>query len=239
MHNPLVIIISGASRGIGSAIAEAFASDGQGHTLILVSKNEGRLAAYSKQLQSRYPRSTVAHYACDMAERKQIEALSSWLKAHHPRIDILVNNAGTFLPGSVHNEPEGTLEAMLSTNLLSAYHLTRSLLPAMMTAGNGHIFNMCSIAALQAYDNGGSYSISKWALLGFGKNLREEMKPHGIKVTNILPGAVYTDSWASSGIDPQRIMEAGDIARLVYTMSFLSPQACVEDVVIRPQLGDL
>ena len=109
----------------------------------------------------------------------------------------------------------------------------------MVSQRSGHIFNICSIASLKAYENGGAYSISKFALLGFTRNLREEMKQHNIKVTAILPGAAYTDSWAASGINPQRIMEASDIAELVYSATHLSPQACVEEIVVRPQLGDL
>jgi NADP-dependent 3-hydroxy acid dehydrogenase YdfG len=113
------------------------------------------------------------------------------------------------------------------------------LLPGMMKVKSGHIFNICSIASLDAYNNGGAYSISKFAMYGFSKNLREEMKPHGIKVTHVLPGASYTDSWAGSGIDPKRIMEAGDIAKMVYAAAHLSPQACVEEIIVRPQQGDL
>jgi short-subunit dehydrogenase len=98
---------------------------------------------------------------------------------------------------------------------------------------------MCSIASLQAYANGASYSISKFALAGFSKNLREELKPHNIKVTAVYPGAVYTDSWSGSGVDPNRIMQSRDVAELIFTVSKLSPQACVEEIVLRPQLGDL
>jgi short-subunit dehydrogenase len=143
------------------------------------------------------------------------------------------------VPGSVHNEPEGALEQMINTNLYSAYHLTRALLPAMMAAKEGHIFNMCSIASLQAYANGGAYSISKFALMGFSKNLREELKQYNIKVTAVYPGATMTDSWSGSGVDPHRIMKAGDVANMIYTAAFLSPQACVEEILLRPQLGDL
>ena len=128
---------------------------------------------------------------------------------------------------------------MINVNLYSAYHLTRMIVPGMMKRKKGHVFNMCSIAALKAYENGGAYSISKFALLGFTKNLREEMKPHHIKVTAVIPGAAYTDSWAGSGIDPNRIMEAGDISKMIYTAAFLSPQACVEEIIMRPVLGDL
>jgi len=98
---------------------------------------------------------------------------------------------------------------------------------------------MCSIASLNAYPNGGAYSISKFAMHGFSKNLREELKPHNIKVTAVFPGAAYTDSWSGSGIDPKCIMEASDIASMVYAASQLSAQACVEEIVLRPQLGDL
>jgi short-subunit dehydrogenase len=152
---------------------------------------------------------------------------------------VLINNAGQFLPGSVYNEPEGLLEQMMAVNVYSAYQLTRQLLPAMMDAKQGHIFNLCSIASLQAYANGGSYSISKFALMGFSKNLREELKPYNIKVTAVYPGAVMTDSWGDFDNSQQRIMEANDIAAMIIAATKLSPQAVVEDIVIRPQLGDL
>jgi short-subunit dehydrogenase len=131
------------------------------------------------------------------------------------------------------------LEEMITTNLYSAYHLTRLFINQMMEQRSGHIFNICSIASLKAYDNGGSYSISKFALLGFSKNLREEMKPYGVKVTAVLPGATMSASWDGFNIEPNRIMEANDIAQMVYTASQLTPQAVVEDIVLRPQKGDL
>jgi short-subunit dehydrogenase len=235
----MVILISGASRGIGFAIAETFAADQQAHTLILVSQNAARLAASAADLHTRFPQNTFLHYACNLADKAAIATLSTWLHTQVEAVDVLVNNAGYFLPGSVHNEPDGTLEEMLQTNLLSAYHLTRAVLPAMMARKSGHVFNICSIASLKAYANGGSYSISKFALLGFGQNLREEMKPYLIKVTNVMPGATYTDSWAGSGVQKDRIMEAADVAKMIYTAAQLSPQACVEDIVMRPILGDI
>jgi short-subunit dehydrogenase len=109
----------------------------------------------------------------------------------------------------------------------------------MKAAKAGHIFNLCSVASLAAYPGGGAYSISKFALLGFSKNLRNELKEHGIKVTAVIPGAAYTDSWKSSGISEERFMQAADIAKMVYAASQLSPQAAVEEIVMRPQLGDL
>jgi short-subunit dehydrogenase len=143
-----------------------------------------------------------------------------------------------FLPGNILDEADGTLEQTMNVNLYSAYWVTKILLPKIVAQQSGHIFNMASIAGLQAYPNGGAYSISKFALLGFSKNLRRELMPHGIKVTAVIPGAVYTDSWAPF-VAPERIMETEDIAKMIYAASRLSPQAVVEEIIMRPQLGDL
>ena len=233
------IVITGASRGLGRAIAERFAWDGLGHTMFLGAMNEERLKDAAAEIDQEYPGARIYTMAADISTKEGATAFADWVLKQTATIDILVNNAGSFVPGSVYNEEDGALEKMLSTNLYSAYYLTRLFLPAMMKQRSGHIFNMCSIASLKAYAAGGSYSISKFALLGMTKNLREEMKPYNIKVTAVLPGAAYTDAWAASGIDPQRIMEANDIAELVYTAANLSPQACVEEIIVRPQLGDV
>ena len=229
-------IITGASRGLGKAMAERFAAGG--YNIALVARDGKRLSEVQGELEARYPDRKIQSFAVDLGVKEKVESLGKTLAAN-VEADVLINNAGLYLPGSVHDEPAGTLEKLIAVNLYSAYYLTRQLLPAMIARGTGHIFNICSVASLQAYPNGGAYSISKFALAGFSKNLREEMKPYGIKVTAVYPGAAYTDSWAGSGIDPRRIMEAGDIADMVYAASRLSPQATVEEILLRPQLGDL
>lgn len=230
------IIITGASQGIGYAIAEAFAK--AGYNLFLCSKTPANIKAASEQLAAAYPNATIYFQAADLSQKEQCVNFIDWcLQKGKPH--ILVNNAGFFLPGNIADEAAETLEQQMAANLYSAYHTTRAALPAMIQNGNGHIFNICSIASLQAYTNGGSYSISKFALLGFSKNLRLELKDKGIKVTAICPGATYTNSWAGSGVDPERIMEANDIAKMIFAAAHLSPQAVVEDIAMRPQLGDL
>jgi short-subunit dehydrogenase len=181
---------------------------------------------------------SITSFNADLSVKQEVLTCGESILEACEEIDILVNNAGNFVPGSVHNEPDGYLEQMIETNLYSAYHLTRKLLPRMMKRKQGHIFNMCSIAALKAYPAGGSYSISKYALEGFSKNLREEMKPFGIKVTSVHPGATFTKSWEGF-VERERIMEVKDIADMVFAASSLSPTACVEDIIVRPQLGDL
>ena len=231
------VVITGASKGLGNAIAHVFAKNG--HDLILTSRNEVALYNAMQEFMTVYPNISVKAKAFDLSIKEEAQAFGKWVLGLQVSIDVLVNNAGLFDPGSVYNEPDGTLEHMMAVNLFSAYHVTRSVINQMITQKSGHIFNMCSIASLKAYPNGGAYSISKYALAGFSTNLREEMKPHGIKVTAVYPGAAYTDSWVGSGVDPKRIMEAEDIARMVYTAAHLSPQACVEEIILRPQLGDL
>ena len=231
------IVITGASRGLGFSMAEAFAAEG--HDLFLTARNEVKLYNALESLMSRYPDQLIKANPFDLGTKSGPADFGHWVLGLGIEPDILINNAGTFEPGRICDEPEGQLENMLSVNLLSAYHLTRVLLPPMIKRRSGHIFNISSIAALQAYPNGGSYSISKFALTGFSKNLREELKPHAIKVTCIYPGAVYTDSWAGSGIAPGRIMKPSDIADTIVQISKLSPQALVEELVIRPLAGDL
>jgi short-subunit dehydrogenase len=230
-------IITGASRGLGKAMAEKFG--GGGYQLYLISRSADVLRHTSDELREKFPAIHVRSKAFDLGDKHQAIECGRWIIDHGADVDVLINNAGQFVPGNISDEKEGALEKMMEVNLYSAYHLTRALLPGMIQRKKGHIFNMCSIASLKAYSNGGAYSISKFALAGFSKNLREEMKPHGIKVTALYPGAAYTDSWAASGIDPKRLMEASDIAEMVYAASRLSPQAAVEDIVLRPQLGDL
>jgi short-subunit dehydrogenase len=113
------------------------------------------------------------------------------------------------------------------------------MLPTMLERGSGHIFNLCSIASIIAYPNGGSYSISKFAMLGFSKVLREELKTKGIKVTAVLPGATWSDSWAGADFPHSRLMDAEDIALAVWSTWQMGPSAVVEEIVVRPQLGDL
>ena len=230
------VVITGASQGIGFAIAEIFAN--AGYTLSLCSKTKENIAAAGNSLAVKYPHATIHFTHADLSKKEQCTQFANWcLEKGSPT--ILINNAGFFSPGNIQDEADNALEQQMAVNLYSAYHTTRALLPAMLKMGKGHIFNICSIASLNAYAQGGSYSISKFALLGFSKNLRLELKDKGIKVTAVCPGAVYTNSWAGSGVDPKRIMESEDIAKMVFAAAHLSPQAVVEDIVMRPQKGDL
>lgn len=230
-------VITGASRGIGKALAEIFAL--HGYNLFLCSKTETHLLQTIEALKRKYPNVTIDGQALDLGKKTGALLFGEWVLNNCDTVDVLINNAGTFIQGNVSDEPDGALETMLDVNLFSAYHLTRTVLPRMIAQKNGHVFTLCSIASLSAYPGGGAYSISKFALLGFTRNLRAELKEHGIKVTAVIPGAAYTDSWKSSGLPESRFMEVEDLAKMVFAATQLSPQAVVEDLVLRPQLGDI
>jgi len=228
------IVITGAARGMGKAIAEKFAHSG--NRLILCSKTESTLTKTAELLKQ--SQAEVHYFAADLTVLKEVKAFAQFCLTFGAP-DILINNAGTYVPGNCIDEPEGSLEFMLKTNLYGAYELTRALVSSMIENKQGHIFNISSIAGLQAYPGGGGYSISKFAMRGFTQNLRQELMLKNIKVTGVYPGAVFTDSWAGFDNSQNRIMLPSDIADIIFATSQLSPAAVVEDIIIRPQQGDL
>lgn len=231
------IVVTGCTKGIGLAIATTFAR--MGFNVAGCARNANDLSALQQTLQKENPTGTHTLVPCDVSKEADIATFTETVNRTYFSVDVLVNNAGAFLPGSIASEKEGTLEQTLYTNVISAYKITRAFLPGMIKAGIGSIFNMCSIASLHAYEGGGSYSISKFALLGFSKQLRHEMKPHRIKVTAVMPGATLTDSWAGAGLPEERFIKADDIAQTVKGIYELSDTADVEEIVVRPVMGDI
>lgn len=230
-------VITGATQGIGKAIAEKFLKEDW--DIAICARTSHDLKSLQLKWQLQYPDAKVVAIVADMEHNDQVLAFAETVLHEFEAIDVLVNNAGLFLPGTLADEPQGLLERLMSINLYSAYHLTRFFLPSMKKNKAGHIFNMCSVASLRAYENGGAYSITKYALQGFSDNLRMELMPDGIKVTSIMPGATWSRSWEGAPIDKSQLMTPEDIATLVWTASQLSPQANVEQIVIRPLKGDI
>lgn len=231
------IVITGASKGIGKALAEIFVK--QGNHLCICARNEVDLTRTKYELSILNAHSKVFTMPCDMSKKNEVKQFAHFVLQHFDKIDVLINNAGVFLGGQMHNEAEGALEKMIDTNLYSAYYLTRHLVSNMQQHKSGQIFNICSIASFVAYPHGGSYAVSKFAMLGFSKSLREEMKPFGIKVCSVMPGATLTESWTGVDIPKERFMPAEDVAKIIYSVYELSDRTDVEEIVMRPQLGDL
>jgi len=231
------IVVSGGTKGIGRAIAERFAQEGW-HVAVC-SRKLADLEAMRDDFAAKYPDCTFVYAVADVSVLGQVHGFADTVKKAFKTVDVLVNNAGVFIPGQIHSEEAGALEIMMQTNLYSAYHLTRALIGGMIEQKAGHVFNICSTASMYAYPNGGSYSISKFALLGFSKVLREEMKEHGVRVTSLLPGATMTASWAGVDIAEERLMKAEDVADLLHSSYVLSQRTVVEEIVLRPLLGDI
>lgn len=230
-------VITGGSKGIGFDIAKTLVREG--YNIILCARHGGDLDQAQKELVRINPHVDVLCHTVDLGDKQQIIDFAAWVKTKWSTIQVLVNNAGLFRPGQITTEEDGLLENMMAVNVYSAYHVTRFLLPLMLPQKQGHIFNLCSIASFMAYPNGGSYSMSKFALLGFSRVLREELKASGIKVTALLPGATWSDSWQGVDLPEDRLIATADIGKLVLAILQLSPSADVEELIIRPQLGDL
>jgi short-subunit dehydrogenase len=230
-----LIVVSGGTKGIGKAIVEKFAAEG--YTIAVSARSADDLVNLKSDISTKF--NTDCHvFQADLSIKTQVEDFAQFVLKLQIPIRVIINNAGVFIPGKILEEPENTLETMINTNLYSAYYLTRVLVPSMLILPSAHIFNMCSIASIVAYPQSGSYSISKFAMLGFSKSIREELKNSNIKVTALLPGPTLTDSWAGVEVPENRFMTPNDIADIVWSTFCLSPQAVVEEIVLRPIKGD-
>ena len=224
------VLITGGSKGIGLAVAAKFLS--AGCRVITLSRTIGDAA----ELKATYGDMLDMRFA-DLSSKEEVKKVCTAVLSDYKTIDVLVNNAGTFMPGSVEEEADGVFELQMALNLGSAYHTTRAVLPAM---GEGaYIFNMCSTASIVPYTNGGSYCISKHALLGMSKVLRQELMPRGIAVSSILPGATKTESWNGTDLPDSRFMKPENVADVIF-LAWQSRNNCVfEELLIRPVLGDI
>jgi hypothetical protein len=231
-----LVVITGASKGIGRAVAERFAA--AKFDVAACARNLADLQQFKADLESKFGIKVFIQVA-DTSIKAQCLAFTRFVLDLNRPVDVLVNNAGKFIPGTTMEEAEGNLESMIETNVYSAYHVTRGLVAHMKAKTAGHIFNLCSIASIKAYPNGGSYAISKFALLGFSKVLREELKESGIRVTAVLPGATRTASWDGVDLPDTRFIKPEDVAEVIFNAYSISDRSVVEEVIIRPQLGDI
>lgn len=230
-------IITGGTKGIGKALVEKFASEG--FDILTCARSEADLESLKSTIHELNKHVSITICVADLSTKKGREDLLQQYGFMNKTAEVLINNTGVFVQGQIHNEPEGVLEIQMQTNLYSAYDITRGVVPGMIENKRGTIFNMCSIASIMPYANGGSYSISKFALLGMTKVLREEMKEHNIRVTAILPGATLTASWDGVNLPKERFIKPEDVANSVYGVYSLSDQTVVEELLLRPQLGDI
>jgi NAD(P)-dependent dehydrogenase (short-subunit alcohol dehydrogenase family) len=236
LRAPLVLI-TGASQGIGAAIARTFAREVRGVRLALVARHVRNLAAVARACAKHDAIAEV--FACDAANAVSVELMAAAVRKRFGAPDVLINNAGAFTMAPFVETTPAQFDDMLAVNLRSAFLVTRVFLPAMLKRKSGDIFFMSSIAGLGAYPQAAAYCAAKFGVTGLAKVLRAETKDRGIRVCCVHPGATWSPSWSKSGVKPERIMPAEDIARAILDVHRLGRRTVVEEIVLRPQLGDL
>ncbi len=230
-------LVTGASQGIGEAIATIFARE-TGGRLSLVARQAGKLRQVAKQCRAAGAEAAET-FRCDVSDAGAVRAMARDVRARMGEVDVLINNAGSFLPEPLAKISVAGFDAMLDANLRSAFLVTREFAPAMAKRRRGDIFFMASIASLRGFPRGGAYVAAKHGLLGLARSFRAELKPRGVRVMTILPGATWSPSWEGSGVPAERMMPTGDIARAFYDAYRMSRRTVVEEWILRPQLGDV
>ena len=232
-----VVLITGASQGIGAAIARTFAREVRDARLALVARNEKNLRIVAASC--RKSGATVEIFACDVSDEASVAATAGAVTDRFGAVDVLINNAGAFAMAPFVRTTVAEFDRMLAVNLRSAFLVTQAFLPAMLRRRRGDIFFMSSIAGLGAYPQAAAYCAAKFGVTGLAKVLRAETKGTGVRVCCVHPGATWSPSWAQSGVKRERIMPAEDIARAILDIHRLSRRTVVEEIILRPEQGDL
>lgn len=230
-------IITGATKGMGRSIALAFAKEGI--SLAICSRNEKELNNFKQELLQVNPGIKVVAQVADGSVKEQLLAFAAAAQKQLGFVGIIVNNLGMFDPVSILDEGEHAFDKQLNTNLMPAYHLYRFFGKGMIRARQGHIFSICSVAALDPIAAAGTYSVTKFALLGLSRVMRLEMQPHNVKVTTVIPGSTLTDSWKDAVVDKDQFVLPDDVASAIVNIYKMSTGANVDEIIIRPVGGQV
>jgi short-subunit dehydrogenase len=225
-------LVTGASKGMGKAIALALAT--KGYDLALCARNIETLQEVENEIQKKNPSVKVFLKTCDFSIAKEVEQLATWVETHFPVLDVLVNNVGMYERVSLLKEGPNVFNNHMQVNLYTPHFLSNYFGQIMRDAGKGHIFNITSIASREPVPAAGAYTITKFALEGLTKVLREELRKSGVKVTEIIPGSTLTSSWEGTEISAEEFVLPEDIAKVLVTCLSLSSGANIEEVIIRP-----
>ncbi|QYM78225.1 SDR family oxidoreductase [Horticoccus luteus] len=232
-----VVVITGASQGIGAAMAREFGSRLKGVRLALVARNERNLARVAAAAVKRGAKAEI--FPCDVSDDAAVAEMAAAVTKRFGGVDVLINNAGTFTAAPFAETTVAAFDAMIGATLRSAFLVTRALLPGMLARASGDVFFMSSVAGLQAFPGDAAYCAAKFGVTGLAKVLRMETKERGVRVCCVYPGATWSPSWAGSGIDEERMMPAADVARAFFEVYQMTRRTVVEEIVLRPQRGDL
>ncbi|WP_406823877.1 SDR family oxidoreductase [Pedobacter sp. KACC 23697] len=223
-------VITGATKGIGKAIATKLAKNG--YEVVLVARGLDDLNKLREELTAYW--NVIFTHPADFSVKEEVYAFLNSNAINFDDVDVLINNVGIFLPGSMLDEDDETFEKQQHLNINASYYLSKFFGKKMRSARRGHIFNICSVAGKAPVKNGGSYSVTKAAMLSLNHVLRQELAPHHVKVTAFLPGATKTSSWEGTTIPDEKFVQPEDIAETLFTILSLSEGVNVDEVLITP-----
>jgi short-subunit dehydrogenase len=226
------VVITGASKGIGRAIAFKLAQEG--YNLALCARSFNDLQSLKSALLQVCPNVNIYLEALDCADLSALRSFAKQAQAELGFINVLINNVGQYLPGTILEEADDALALQMQTNVYPAYTLSKFFGKEMRSRKSGNIINICSIASLNVVIEAASYSVTKVALLGLTTILREELQSSGVKVSAILPGATYTSSWEGTQVPPEKFIQPEDVAQAVWTCLSLSPGATINQLILNP-----
>lgn len=234
---PPVVLITGASQGIGAAIARVFAAEVRGVRLALVARNQRNLAAVARRCASLG--ATVEPFPCDVTDEAAVAQMAMAVTERFGGADVVINNAGRFAGAPFTEMSVADFDRMIAVNLRSVFLVAKAFVPGMIARGRGDVFNLSSIAALTAYPGGAGYSAAKAGVASLSKVMRAELRTTGVRVCCVYPGATVSPSWEGSGVDEARMMPAEDVARAFLDVYRLTRRTVVEEIILRPQGGDI
>lgn len=229
------ILITGGSRGIGKAIAKELSKES--HNLLLVSQNEINLKNTQNELQNEF-KNHILIKECDLSKEEEINKLKDYCIENNFKPNVLVLSAGIFIEGTLINSNSKDFYDTMNVDLYHVYHMVKIFIDDLKHQKDSKIIIIGSTASLEAYSVGALYGVAKWSLKGYAINLRKELMAENIGVTLINPGGTLTDLWDGEDVPKDRLLEPSDIGKIVSMILLLSPQAVVEEIVVRPILGD-
>ena len=230
-------LITASTKGMGRAIAIAFAKEGI--NLAICSRHKEDLDAFRAELSTINSRIKIFTSVTDCSIKQQVLEFAGAAEQNLGFISIIVNNAGIYEHSSILDDSEDSFNKQVNTNLMPAYELYRYFGKTMIAARDGHIFTICSIASLNPIAEAGTYSVTKFALLGLSKVMRAEMQQYGVKVTAIIPGSTLTDSWKGMEVDKDKMVLPEDIASAILNTYRMSAGANVDEIIIKPAFGQI
>ena len=230
-------LITGATKGMGRAVSLALAKEG--YNVVVCARKRDDLDRLVKEIGNINPDARIDARECDFSDPKQVADLVSWIEQQFELIDVLVNNVGLFVPGGFFDEEPDALKQHMEVNVFAPHALSRAIGKMMKKHETGHIFNITSVASRQVVPTAASYSVTKFALAGLTNIIREELKEHRVKVTEIVPGSTLTSSWEGTTVPAKEFVLPEDIAKAVISVLSMSEGANVDEVVVRPIRGQI